>query len=67
MPVSGVKGDLTERLVHKLVALDVTSKQLRYVLYLWRLKSLNFKCKLRWEDINSKCRISMWISAWKDA
>ena len=67
MPVSGVKSDLAERLVHKLVASDVTSKQFRYVLYLWRLKSLNFKCKLRWEDINSKCRVSMWISAWKDA
>ena len=67
MPVSGVKGDLTEGLVHRLVASDVTSKQLRYVLYLWRLKSLNFKCKLRWEDINSKCRISTWISVWKDA
>ncbi|CAE7746100.1 RE1 [Symbiodinium necroappetens] len=65
--VQGVKGDLAERLVHKLVASDVTSKQFRYVLYLWRLKSLNFKCKLRWEDINSKCRVSMWISAWKDA
>ncbi|CAE7456081.1 RE1 [Symbiodinium microadriaticum] len=64
---AGVKSDLAERLVHKLVASDVTSKQFRYVLYLWRLKSLNFKCKLRWEDINSKCRVSMWISAWKDA
>ncbi|CAE7892782.1 RE1, partial [Symbiodinium necroappetens] len=67
MPVSGVKSDLAERLVHKLAASDVTSKQFRYVLYLWRLKSLNFKCKLQWEDINSKCRISMWISTWKGA
>ena len=67
MPVSGVKTDLVERLLPSLVACDVTDKQLRYVLYLWRLKSLNYKCKLRWEDINGKYRISAWIAAWKDA
>ncbi|CAE7227836.1 GIP [Symbiodinium sp. CCMP2456] len=67
MPVSGVKSDLADRLMSRLAGCNVTNKQLRYVLYLWRVKSLNYKCKLRWEDINSKYRISAWIAAWKDA
>ncbi|CAE7274707.1 unnamed protein product, partial [Symbiodinium sp. CCMP2456] len=67
LPVSGVKDDLTDRLVTRLVASDVTEKQLRYVLYLWRLKSLSYRCKLRWEDINSKLRVSSWLATWKHA
>ena len=65
--VTGLKEDLCERLVPRLASTDVTDRQLRYVLYLWRQKSLSYRCKLRWEDINTKYRISARISRWKDA
>ena len=62
LPVSGLKDDLVRRLSVPLVSSDVTNEQMRYVLYLWRSKSLSGRCKLRWEDINSKQRISRWIA-----
>ena len=67
LPVSGLKDDLVKRLSVSLVASDVTNKQLRYVLFLWRSKSLSGRCKLRWEDISTKSRTSRWIATWKDA
>ncbi|CAE7296758.1 RE1, partial [Symbiodinium microadriaticum] len=66
MLVSGLKNDLAERLLPRLVGTDVTNKQLKYVLFLWRAKALEYKCILRWEDINNKYRVSAWISRWKD-
>ncbi|CAE7828798.1 RE1 [Symbiodinium sp. CCMP2592] len=66
-PVSGIKEDLCERLSPSLESSDVTDKQLRYVLYLWRHKDLSYRCKLRWEDINNKYRVSAWIARWKNA
>ncbi|CAE7319561.1 RE1, partial [Symbiodinium sp. KB8] len=62
MLVSGLKNDLAERLLPRLVGTDVTNKQLKYVLFLWRAKALEYKCILRWEDINNKYRVSAWIS-----
>ena len=67
LPVSGLKEDLARRLSVPLVASDVTNKQLRYVLFLWRSKSLSGRCKLRWEDLNTKQRVSRWIATWKDS
>ena len=67
LPVSGLKEDLARRLSVALVASDVTNKQLRYVLFLWRSKSLSGRCKLRWEDLNTKQRVSRWIATWKDS
>ena len=41
LPVTALKDDLARRLSVPLVTSDVTNKQLRYVLFLWRSKSLS--------------------------
>ena len=44
-----------------------TTRQLKYVLYIWRERNLAFKVRLRWGDICTKGRVSRWISMWKNA
>ncbi|CAE7281567.1 GIP [Symbiodinium sp. CCMP2592] len=51
LPVSGLKMNQAERLVESLMSTDCTNRQFRYVLYLWRHKSLSYKCRLVWSDI----------------
>ena len=65
-PVSGLKEDQVTRMQGYLMRADTTVKQLKYVLYLWRLKSLSYHCKLCWQDIDSKSHVSAWISTWKN-
>ncbi|CAE7212420.1 TY2B-DR3 [Symbiodinium microadriaticum] len=66
LPVSGLKEDQIGRIHGYLVKADTTVKQLKYVLYLWRSKSLAGRCKLCWHDIDSKIHASTWISVWKN-
>ncbi|CAE7232960.1 TY2B-DR3 [Symbiodinium microadriaticum] len=66
LPVSGLKEDQIGRIHGYLVRADTTVKQLKYVLYLWRSKSLAGRCKLCWHDIDSKIHASTWISVWKN-
>ena len=43
-----------------------TVRQLKFLLWLWREKSLKQKCLLRWTDIFTKTAISQWLFRWKD-
>ena len=69
--VTGQKEVLANRLAPNLASGHFPSrvlpstKQLKFVLYLWRKKELNFKTHLQWSDINTKHRISQWIHHWK--
>ena len=65
-PLSGLKDDMIGRLQPVLYGSTSTTRQLKYVLYLWRHKSLDYRCRLVWHDINEKGRISSWIARWKD-
>ena len=67
LAVSGLKEDLIGRLVPVLHTGSSTSRQLKYVLYIWRTRSLDYRCKLLWNDINHRGRISLWIARWKEA
>ena len=67
LPVSGLKTNQVSRLTELLASGDCTNRQLRYVLYLWRHKALAYKCRLVWDNISSKQRISAWLAKWKDA
>ena len=71
-PVSGLKKDLIERLLPFLGieepragSMRPSTKQLKYVLYIWRVRSLNGKCVLIWHDLASRQAVSEWISKWK--
>ena len=73
-PVSGNKADLARRLAECLKSSregderDLpTTKQMKYVLWLYRTRSLSGRCKLVWADLNTKSRISGWIALWKSA
>ena len=71
--ISGNKPDLVRRLSESLKPeLDrddvlPTMKQMKYVLWLFRAKSLSGRCKLLWTDLSTKSRISGWIQLWKSA
>ena len=67
LAVSGLKEDLIVRLVPVLHTGSSTSRQLKYVLYIWRTRSLDYRCKLLWNDINDRGRISLWTARWKEA
>ena len=67
---SGLKEELAARLSVKLLNEEAgrqqpTTRQLKYVLWLWRRHSLGFKYHLKWRDINEKGRISAWLATWK--
>ena len=65
--LSGLKEDLIRRLQQALFDSRSTTRQLKYVLYLWRHKSLDCRCRLQWRDLNDRTRISSWIAHWKEA
>ena len=64
-PVSGLKKDLIERLAAFLGerepgagGVQPTTKQLKYVLYIWRVRSLNGRCMLSWHDLATRSAVS---------
>ena len=68
---TGLKGDLVMRLSVALApesgrANLPTLRQLKFVLLLWREKSLRTKCCLRWTDVFTKQAISQWLHRWKN-
>ena len=68
---TGVKSDLIERFSTLLSPVSgrnelPTARQLKFLLWLWRQKSLRYKCTLRWTDIFTKTAISQWLYQWKD-
>ena len=74
LPVSGLKADLIARLAPVLGlrepgagSMQPTTKQLKYVLWLWREKSLSGRCSLTWHDVATRSEISRWIARWKEA
>ncbi|CAE7758600.1 RE1 [Symbiodinium sp. CCMP2456] len=70
--VSGLKCDQVARLVPVLGVNEPragssqpSTKQLKYVLWLWRVKSLSGRVILGWHDIATRSEISRWIQRWK--
>ena len=68
---SGLKEDLISRLAVVFSPMSEradlpTVRQLKFILWLWREKSLRQKCLLRWTDIFTKTSISQWLHRWKD-
>ena len=64
-PVSGIKQDLISRLSPELDLREPgpgsqhpTTKQLKYVLWLWREKSLSGRVALKWEDLSTRSATS---------
>ena len=43
-----------------------TTRQLKYILYLWRTRELAYKTRLKWTDINARHRASKWIGYWRE-
>ena len=73
LPVTGSKKDMAERLSANLVegafpsrALPST-RQYKYVLYLWNQRGLKHRTRLKWENVNTRHKISQWLAFWKDA
>ena len=73
LPVSGIKDDLVLRLGTRLGTEDnfpsalPTTRQLRYLLYIWRHRRLAGRTQIRWNILTSPEVISAWISHWKDS
>ena len=68
---SGLKDDLILRLLPVFSLISErpdmpTVRQLKFLLWLWREKSLKQKCLLRWTDIFTKTAMSQWLFRWKD-
>ena len=69
---TGVKSDLIDRFSAAFFPASgrnndlPTARQLKFVLWLWREKSLRCKCALRWTDVFTKSAISQWLYRWKD-
>ena len=68
----GIKHELVGRLANRLQELEdqvgeerPTVKQMKYVLWLWRERTLNYKVHLAWDDVRTKERISLAIDRWK--
>ena len=71
LPVSGLKEDKTRRISTRLCSLMTEKsgpavKQLKYVLWLWRVKSMSGRHALRYHEINDRGRVSSLISQWKE-
>ena len=68
---TGLKEDLVERLSVSFSPSSgrsdlPTVRQLKFVLWLWREKTLKQRCLLRWTDIFTKTSLSQWLYRWKD-
>ena len=71
LPVSGLKEDKTRRISTRLSSLMTersgpTVKQLKYVLWLWRVKKMSGRHSLRYHEINDRGRVSSLIAQWKE-
>ena len=73
MPTTGIKVDLIERLGLQLGheepgagSAQPTTKQLKFVLYIWRKRDLQGRTVLTWGDISTRTAISEWISQNKE-
>ena len=71
LPASGLKNDQATRLAVRMVSLMTPSggptvKQLKYVLWLWRVKDLSGRHVLRYHEVNDRSRISALINQWKN-
>ena len=73
LPVTGLKEDLINRLSPRLGTADrfpatvPTTRQLRYLLYIWRHRALSGRTQIRWATVSSRTTISAWIATWKEA
>ncbi|CAE7478405.1 RE1, partial [Symbiodinium necroappetens] len=73
LPVTGLKEDLINRLTPKLGTADYfpatlpSTRQLRYLLYIWRHRGLSGRTQIRWATVSSRTSISAWIANWKEA
>ena len=72
LPVSGLKVDQVTRLIPVLGVNEPragssqpSTRQLKYVLWLWRHKSLSGRVTLEWHDVATRSEISRWIQRWK--
>ena len=70
LAVSGLKDAQAWRLGYRLAELSVTSigptaKQMKYILWLWRVKDMQNRHQLRYCEVNDKGRISALINEWK--
>ena len=68
---SGLKEDLIARLAPVFDPSSERSnlptlRQLKFVLWLWREKDLQRRCRLRWTDVFTKISISQFLHLWKD-
>ena len=73
MPVTGLKADLIERLSVQLGhqepgagSTQPTTKQLKFVLCLWRKRDLQGRVVLTWDDVATRSAISDWIHRHKE-
>ena len=70
LPVSGLKEDQARRLGSRISELvdtphGPTTKQMKYVLWLWRHKDLHGRHLLKYHEVNDRQRISALIHQWK--
>ena len=72
--LTGLKEDQARRLSRSLEGTSHTeardrpsTRQLQYILWLWRQKKLQGRCRLTWHTLQRKDLVSEWIAAWKDA
>ena len=72
LPTSGLKEDLARRLTSRLSSLmssthGPTVKQLKYVLWLWRVKDMHGRHarSARYYEINDRSRVFALINQWK--
>ena len=71
LQVTGVKDSQAWRLGYRMAELSSqgvgpTTKQMKYVLWLYRVKDMKGRHILRYHEINDKGRISALIQAWKE-
>ena len=70
--LTGIKTDLVRRLAILLGDEPPpegrpTTRQLRYVLYIWRHQRLAGRTEITWDMVSSKSMVPQWIARWKEA
>ena len=71
MTTTGLKDVLARRLADRLnvprgAAVAPSTRQLKFVLWLFKNKPLHCRCNLRWLDISTKHAVAAWLARWKD-
>ena len=72
MTTTGLKDVLARRLADRLnvprgEAVAPSTRQLKFVLWLFKNKPLRCRCNLQWLDISTKHAVTAWLARWKDA